>query len=443
MPATTPLPLDQAIKSLPEGTLTFSTNGEAVNAGHGAFASKSELISYVESVFGAQADHDGARGAIISQGPYFRMAGSARLPVTFGDPVLDAISTPNGQVVVGSETYDFSATANAVAASNKKAGGVVRDVPTLKFTGNVNGAQRWATDDGSLVEYRLGTGTLTFQAWKDTGVLTNVYWTMGGLISVIDTPAMIQAAYIESHPYMSVTAPCQRQKVEQGTLYNSNLLKVTTWGAFAQEPERVAVFCEAQWHNERFADLVTAGDGCLNYKTDQWPNPFPPAWNPKSTILILDGDWTDGSSQHATILVSFSSLSIDMSAFGRPSASGTITDYNAISVSFPDDKTYTGELQAPDKILWSNGSTWTKIVSTIFDLNGSWTDGGARSAVIYEGASALRVDMSDFDRPNAQGSVVNDSAVSVSFPDDKTYTAQLQQPNKIVWSNGSVWTKKP
>jgi hypothetical protein len=50
-----------------------------------------------------------------------------------------------------------------------------------------------------------------------------------------------------------------------------------------------------------------------------------------------------------------------MSAYRRPSASGSIVDASTITVTFPDDKTYTGKLQPPNTILWSNGSTWTKI----------------------------------------------------------------------------------
>jgi hypothetical protein len=132
-----------------------------------------------------------------------------------------------------------------------------------------------------------------------------------------------------------------------------------------------------------------------------------------------------------------------MSAFNRPAAHGTIVNGSSIKVTFPDDKTYTGQLQAPNKIIWSNGSAWTKIINTVFDLNGSWTDGSARSAVIYEGPSSIRIDMSDYDRPDAHGSIVDASDIKITFPDDKTYTAQVQSPNKIRWSNGSVWTKKP
>jgi hypothetical protein len=142
------------------------------------------------------------------------------------------------------------------------------------------------------------------------------------------------------------------------------------------------------------------------------------------------------------ISVDLSSLSINMSAFNRPAASGRIVDWSAIEVKFPDDRTYKALLQPPNQIRWSNNSAWTKVVNTVIDLNGDWTAGSDRVARIFAGAKSIKVDMSDFDRSNANGSIVDASNIKVTFPDDQTYTGQVTAPNKIVWSNGSVWTKK-
>jgi hypothetical protein len=112
-------------------------------------------------------------------------------------------------------------------------------------------------------------------------------------------------------------------------------------------------------------------------------------------------------------------------------------------VTFPDDATYTGQLQAPDIIKWSNGSVWRKVINTVIDLNGNWTDGSSRTAVIYEGPKSITIDMSDFDRSNAHGSIIDGSHITVTFPDASTYTGELQTPATIRWSNGSAWTKNP
>jgi hypothetical protein len=130
-----------------------------------------------------------------------------------------------------------------------------------------------------------------------------------------------------------------------------------------------------------------------------------------------------------------------MSAFGRPTANGTIDGFAEITATFPDDKSYKGQLVG-NTIRWSNGSQWTKIVNTVFDLNGSWSDGSPWIAVISEGPVALTVDMSDFDRPTAQGKIIDSSTITVTFPDDRAYTGTLISPRTIRWSNGSTWTKK-
>ena len=97
----------------------------------------------------------------------------------------------------------------------------------------------------------------------------------------------------------------------------------------------------------------------------------------------------------------------------------------------------------PAQNFWQTISQGTQI-----DLNGNWTDGSTRSAHIYEGPScppspcvSIMIDMSAFGRPNASGSVVDPSTIAVTFPDDNSYTGQIQSPNTIRWSNGSFWTK--
>lgn len=186
---------------------------------------------------------------------------------------------------------------------------------------------------------------------------------------------------------------------------------------------------------------MTAGSGCLRYTNDFGTITFPQDWTPIATVTNLNGSWTDGGPRNAVISVSRRSFSIDMSAFGRPAAHGTIDDFADITAVFPDDKTYKGQLVG-NTIRWSNGSQWTKVVNTVFDLNGSWSDGSPWIAVISEGPVTLTVDMSDFDRPTAHGKIVDSSNITVTFPDDRTYAGNLIGPRTIRWSNGSTWTKK-
>jgi len=422
-----------------DGEAEFVTRGAVIQPDRHSFASRDELDAYLAEVLGGKAEHGGIGGYLSRKGTYVRRSANGIQAVTFGDPLLDAISSAAGTLVVGGKTIDLMAGRPSVNPLRRAGHGVFLDsAPTLKMTGIVHDAERWATDDGSYVEYRIRNGRLGFHAWKDSYLIG---WSMGVEISVWDTATNFEAAAITSLEYMSVDAPCQMFGGGVASDYSDNHLDRSDWGVFAQQPERVAGVCQAQWHHRQFADLVTAGDGCLRYKTDTWPTTFPSDWTPIITATNLNGSWTAGSNPTAEISVTRRSFSIDMSAFGRPKATGTIVSSTNITATFPDDRTYTGQL-TPRTITWSNGSTWTKVVNTAFDLNGSWSAGSPWIAIIYEGATSLTIDMSDFDRPTAHGSIVNSSTITVTFPDDRTYTGTLQGSQTIRWSNGSTWTKK-
>jgi hypothetical protein len=163
---------------------------------------------------------------------------------------------------------------------------------------------------------------------------------------------------------------------------------------------------------------------------------------PPATFFNLSGRWTDGATTGPFISVNETTISVDMSAFGRPTARGSVTSSSTISVTFPDDATYTGVLLPSNVIRWSNGSTWSKIAApTIFDLNGKWTGGTGPGPFISVNGTSISVDMSAFGRPTARGFVINSSTISVTYPDDRTNTGQLLSPNTIFWSDNTLWTK--
>ena len=161
------------------------------------------------------------------------------------------------------------------------------------------------------------------------------------------------------------------------------------------------------------------------------------------TVLDLRGAWASGGVAGPFVSVTGNSISIDMSASHRPTASGSVLNSTQISVNFPDDKTYTAVLQAPNVIKWSNNSSWTKVaaIETVIDLNGKWMSGGVLGPDITVHGNSISIDMSALKRPTAVGTVVNSSNISINFPDDKAYSAVLQKPGTIRWSNNSTWTK--
>ena len=80
-----------------------------------------------------------------------------------------------------------------------------------------------------------------------------------------------------------------------------------------------------------------------------------------ATIFDLSGSWAAGGSPGPKIRRSDNTLTIDMSAFGRPPATGSVVDEHTITATFPDDATYTGTLVPPGTITWSNHTSWTKL----------------------------------------------------------------------------------
>lgn len=76
----------------------------------------------------------------------------------------------------------------------------------------------------------------------------------------------------------------------------------------------------------------------------------------------------------------------------------------------------------------------------VFDLNGVYDAGaGPAQPIITDVNGSLTVNMFLFNRPNGTGTVLNCNTIQVFFPDDNWYTATLEAPATIRWSNGTVW----
>jgi hypothetical protein len=199
----------------------------------------------------------------------------------------------------------------------------------LVNTGEVNGTQRWAAPDQSLVQYRAAGGTLTFHAWKRSYL---IYWSMGA--SVTADGENYDAAIIDSNYYM--TPPqgptCEIVKVGQATDAGNNYFDEWQWGVNSQQPDRVASLCRAQWNGARFADLVTAGLGCPRYQNDQWPIGYPPSWPPLP----------------AGVQVSPGSLSIHVQGLGLNAAASTaVLNHTASDVPVDVDPPATADFSWP------------------------------------------------------------------------------------------------
>jgi hypothetical protein len=80
-----------------------------------------------------------------------------------------------------------------------------------------------------------------------------------------------------------------------------------------------------------------------------------------TTVFELAGSWAAGGRPGPKISHSGNALTVDMSAYGRPPAHGSIIDAQTITATFSDDATFTGRLVPPGTIAWSNQTSWTKL----------------------------------------------------------------------------------
>lgn len=129
-------------------------------------------------------------------------------------------------------------------------------------------------------------------------------------------------------------------------------------------------------------------------------------------------------------------VTVNMSAFRRPTATGRMLSPTQLQVTFPDDGTFVGTLDGQGKISWNNSTVWQAT-----QFAGSWKYEGQYGPKIQQLGDNLRVDMSRYSRPMALGNVTAPSNASVQFTDDATHTATLIGPNCMKWSNGTTWTK--
>ncbi|NCR06775.1 MAG: hypothetical protein GPI94_24270 [Microcystis aeruginosa LG13-03] len=150
----------------------------------------------------------------------------------------------------------------------------------------------------------------------------------------------------------------------------------------------------------------------------------------------VNGQWYYSGRPGPIITQSGDRLTVDMSAYGRPTATGRILSPTEIRVTYPDYGTFVGTLTGRGQINWSDRSVWQAL-----SFAGNWKYDGRPGPVVTQSRSRLTVDMSAYGRPTATGRVTGPATASVRFPDDATFNAILVSPSCIQWSNGTTWTK--
>jgi hypothetical protein len=80
-----------------------------------------------------------------------------------------------------------------------------------------------------------------------------------------------------------------------------------------------------------------------------------------ATVFDLIGSWAADGKPGPKMTRSGNAITVDMSAYKRPTAHGSVIDAQDIKVTFTDGGTFTGRLTPPKTITWSNQTAWTKM----------------------------------------------------------------------------------
>src|SRR5438067_13780527 len=119
------LAMSQVLRKQGNGTAQIVTNNAVIQPGQQSFASQSALNAYLVETFGAKAQGGGVRGSLSRKGAYVRRSADGTPTITFGDPVLDAVASADGSIVIGGRRIDLTplrAGANALAAGGGPGG---------------------------------------------------------------------------------------------------------------------------------------------------------------------------------------------------------------------------------------------------------------------------------------------------------------------------------
>lgn len=246
------------------------------------FASEEELVDYIANLFDIEPLSDRSIRGTGSQVRQRRIVkASESHPALFQNPVLDHITSPHGELVIGSQSYNMQG--RRLGSSRR---GLIPLDPSanngttsfaLSCYQDYTGLENCVSDDGSLRTYSDGNASLSFRAYKES---TLNYWEMGTEIKTIGIN--FEAAIINSRYFGEAYAQtCAVQKYDEDSDTNDNYLDEYEWGFFAPQPKRIESLCRVQWNDRRISGIVSAGDECFVVGSVQpWPEGWPEGWPP-------------------------------------------------------------------------------------------------------------------------------------------------------------------
>jgi hypothetical protein len=240
------------------------------------FRDRQELVDYLARLLSLEVTGGGLRGTGVCYGKYERRSADGGRAFCFGDPLLDLITDPGGQLVLGGRRIDLAAI--ELQSPRYRAGGI-RSIELAPLSGALRDLQvaqaALGQGDFTLIEHTpevvglastnpsqrdfyLNGHHLRFRAWKKNYAL---YWSMGAEIETWGhdfTSARIESRYLDT----VAGAFCAAVKVDSDSDTNDDYVDEYEWGVNAPQPLRVVSNCGALWHGQNFGGQVEAGPPC-------------------------------------------------------------------------------------------------------------------------------------------------------------------------------------
>jgi hypothetical protein len=240
------------------------------------FRDRRELTEYIAELFSLDVTTDGLRGTGVRFGKYERRDVDGGRAFTFGDPILDLITNPAGELLLGDRRINLAAV--ELESGRHRSGGLrcidlklISDaLLNLQLTQAALGQGDFviiecnsevvalASTNPSQRDFFRQGDHLRFKAWRRNYF---IYWSMGAEIETwghdFDSAA-IEGNYLDTI-FGNV---CATVKVDHDSDTNDDYVDEYEWGVNAPQPRRVLSNCSANWHGERFRGLVSAGQAC-------------------------------------------------------------------------------------------------------------------------------------------------------------------------------------
>jgi hypothetical protein len=262
-----------------EDTLEFTfTEGGYLTPARSEFRGLTELVEFIGELFGLQTRGGGLRGSVVRRGKYERRGPRDERAFTFGDPILDLITTPSGEIRIGNQRFDL---AREELRTPRNRGGGVRTIDLSVLSREAFGSAVAIAAMGygpfSLIEctedaialvstnphhqrdYYVGGDHLRFKAWRKNYY---VYWSMGAEIETwghdFDS-AQIDGRYLDT----VVGQVCTEVDHDSDSDTDDDYVDEYEWGVGASQPLRVVSTCTADWHDRPWGGIVSAGEECF------------------------------------------------------------------------------------------------------------------------------------------------------------------------------------